>query len=209
MSNEKIVAESRTEFGKGAARRVRRDGKIPAVIYGRGSEPIHLTLPGHATTMALRHHGTSAILELEIDGKPQLALTKQVQVDNLKRVIEHIDFIAVTKGETLQVELILSTVGEAAKGTIVTVTHPSLIVEAEATAVPESVEVSVEGAEAGTTITASDVVLPSGVTLVSDPDLQVAHVAAAPTAAQVEADLEAAEADAGIVHDEPEAVDSE
>lgn len=209
MSNEKIVAESRTEFGKGAARRVRRDGKIPAVIYGHGSEPIHLTLPGHATTMALRHHGTSAVLELEIDGKSQLALTKQVQVDNLKRVIEHIDFIAVTKGETLQVELVLNTVGEAAKGTIVTVTHPSLIVEAEATAVPESVEVSVEGAEAGTTITAADVVLPGGVTLVSDPDLQVAHVAAAPTAAQVEADLEAAEADAGILHDEPGAVESE
>jgi large subunit ribosomal protein L25 len=201
MTSEKITAELRTEFGKGAARRIRRENKIPAVIYGHGAEPIHVTLPGHETMMALRHHGQNALLELDIDGKTQLALTKQVQVDSLRRVIEHVDFVAVKAGEKVTVAVPVQTTGEAAAGTVVTLEHPEISVEAEATHVPESIEVSVEGVEAGTIITAGELQLPSGVTLLTDADANVVNVAAAPTAAQVEAELEAAEAEAGIVHE--------
>ena len=209
MTSEKITAETRTEFGKGAARRIRRENKIPAVIYGHGAEAIHVTLPGHDTMMALKHHGSNALLELTIDGKTQLALTKQVQVDSLRRVIEHIDFVAVKAGEKVTVDVPLTVVGEAAADTLVTLEHTTISVEAEATHVPEALEVSVEGIEAGTLITAGQVTLPEGVTLLTDADVQVVNVAAAPTAAQVEADLEAAEAEAGIVHEESEATEAE
>ncbi|MEX0429014.1 50S ribosomal protein L25/general stress protein Ctc [Nocardioides sp. DS6] len=205
MSSEKITAETRTEFGKGAARRIRREHKIPAVVYGHGGEPIHLTLPGHETMMALKHHGPNALLELSIDGKTQLALTKQVQIDNVRRVIEHVDFIAVKAGEKVLVEIPVVVVGEAAPETLVTTLSETVSVEAEATHVPEAIEVSVAGAEAGTQITAADLTLPSGVTLSADPELLVVHVAAAQTAAALEAELEAAEAEAGIVHEESDA----
>jgi large subunit ribosomal protein L25 len=204
MTSEKITAELRTEFGKGAARRVRREDKIPAVIYGHGSEPIHITLPGHDIVMALRHHGQNALLELDIDGKTQLALTKQVQVDHLRRAIEHIDFVAVKAGEKATVEVTVHVVGDAAPGTVVTLEHATVSLEAEVTHVPESIEVSVEGLAAGTIVTAGELALPQGVTLVTDADANVVNVAAAPTAAQVEAELEAAEAEAGIVHEAPE-----
>ena len=208
MSTEKITAELRTEFGKGFARRTRAAGKIPAVIYGHGNDPIHVSLPGHETMMALRHHGLNALLELNIDGKTQLALTKAVQIDNLRRVIEHIDFVAVVAGEKVTVEIPVVTTGEAAPGTIVTLEHTTLTVEAEAIHVPESLEVSVEGLAAGENITASDIVLPKGSTLVADADSVIVHIAAAPTAAQVEADLASAEAEAGIVHDAPESTEA-
>ena len=208
MSTEKITAELRTEFGKGFARRTRAAGKIPAVIYGHGNDPIHVSLPGHETMMALRHHGLNALLELNIDGKTQLALTKAVQIDNLRRVIEHIDFVAVVAGEKVTVEIPVVTTGDAAAGTIVTLEHTTLTVEAEAIHVPESLEVSVEGRAAGENITASDIVLPKGSTLVADADSVIVHIAAAPTAAQVEADLASAEAEAGIVHDAPESTEA-
>jgi large subunit ribosomal protein L25 len=209
MTSEKITAETRTEFGKGAARRIRRENKIPAVVYGHGSEATHVTLPGHATMMALKHHGQNALLELTIDGKTQLALTKQVQVDHIRRVIEHIDFVAVKAGEKVTVDIPVVTTGDAAPDTLVTLEHAEISVEAEATHVPESVEVSVEGIEAGTIITAGEITLPQGVTLVADADLQVVNVAAAPTAAQLEAELESAEAEAGIVHEESDAAIAE
>ena len=114
MATEKITAETRTEFGKGAARRIRREDKIPAVIYGHGNDPIHVTLPGHATMMALKHGGANALLELDIDGDEQLALTKQVQVDPIRRVLEHIDFVAVRRGEKVTVDVPVHLVGEAA-----------------------------------------------------------------------------------------------
>ena len=204
MATEKITAETRTEFGKGAARRIRRQDKIPAVVYGHGGDPIHLTLPGHETMMALRHHGPNALLELSIDGKTQLALTKQVQIDNVRRLIEHVDFIAVKAGEKVTVDVPVTVVGEAAPETLVTITSETVTVEAEATHVPESIEVSVEGLEAGTQITAAELALPSGTTLSADPELLVVHVAAAQSAAALEAELEAAEAEAGIVHEEHE-----
>lgn len=205
MTSEKITAEKRTEFGKGAARRIRRENKIPAVIYGHGSDAIHVTLPGHETMMALKHHGQNALLELTVDGTTQLALTKQVQVDNVHRAIEHIDFVAVKAGEKVTVSIPVVTVGEAAPDTLVTLEHTEVTVDAEATHVPESLEVSVEGVEAGTMITAGEITLPQGVTLAMDADAQIVNIAAAQSAAQLEAELEAAEAEAGIVHEESDA----
>lgn len=205
MSEANITAELRNEFGKGASRRARRDGKIPAVIYGHGEDPIHVTLPGHQTTMALRHMGTNAVLELAIEGKTQLALTKAVQVDPIKRVIEHIDFVAVRKGEKVHVDIPVHTTGDAAKETLVVLENATIQVEAEATHIPEGIEVDIEGAEAGTQILAGQITLPKGTSLLSDSELLVVHVTAAPTAAQVEAELAEAEAEAGIEHEAPAA----
>jgi len=195
MSSEKITAELRTEFGKGAARRIRRADKIPAVIYGHGADPIHLTLPGHETMMALKHHGPNALLELDVDGKTQLVLTKQVQVDDIRRVIEHVDFIAVRAGEKVTVEVPVVVVGDAAPGTMVTTENAAISLEAEATHVPEQIEVSVEGVEAGTQITAADVTLPQGTSLAGDPELLIVNVTEAQTIAEepAEGEDEAAE----------------
>ncbi|MBM7518801.1 50S ribosomal protein L25/general stress protein Ctc [Nocardioides nitrophenolicus] len=205
MSTEKIQAEVRTEFGKGAARRIRREHKIPAVVYGHGNEPVHLTLPGHDTMMAIKHGGANAVLELEFDGQSQLALTKQVQVDPVRRVLEHVDFVAVKRGEKVTVDVPVHVVGDAAPETLVVTENATIQVEAEATHIPEQFEVSIEGAEAGTQILAGQVELPSGVTLLTEADTLVVNVTAAQTAEQAEAELEEAEAEAGIEKDEPEA----
>jgi large subunit ribosomal protein L25 len=202
---EKITAEKRTEFGKGAARRIRRAHKIPAVVYGHGNDPIHLTLPGHDTMMALKHGGANALLELDIDGSSQLALTKQVQVDPIRRVLEHIDFVAVRRGEKVTVDVPIHVSGDAAPETLVVTEHATVQVEAEATNIPERIEVSVDGAPVGTQIHASDLVLPDGTTLLTDPEALVVNVTQAQTAEQLEAELAEAEAEAGIVHEEAEA----
>ncbi|WP_418060239.1 50S ribosomal protein L25/general stress protein Ctc [Pimelobacter simplex] len=193
MSTEKIKAEVRTEFGKGAARRIRRDNKVPAVVYGHGNEPIHLTLPGHDTMMALKHGGANALLELDIDGTAQLALTKQVQVDPVRRVLEHVDFVAVVRGEKVTVDVPVHVVGDAASGTLVVTENTTLQVEAEATHIPEQFEVSIEGAEAGTQILAGQVELPAGTTLLTDADTLVVNVTEQQAA---EPEAEAAEGDA-------------
>lgn len=205
MSEELIKAEARTEFGKGAARRIRREAKVPAVIYGHGIEPLHITLPGHTTMMALRHGGANALLHIEVDGKEQLALTKQVQSDPIKGFLEHIDFVLVKKGEKVTVEVPVHVVGEAKPDALVVTEANVVTIEAEATHIPESIEVSVEGAESGTQVLASDLKLPKGSTLVTDGDALIINVTHAPTAAEVEAELEEAEAEAGIEHDAPEA----
>jgi large subunit ribosomal protein L25 len=196
---EKITAEMRTEFGKGAARRIRRDNKIPAVVYGHGNDPMHLTLPGHSTMMALKHGGANALLELDIEGKSQLALAREVQVDPLRRVLEHIDFVAVRKGEKVTVDVPVHVVGDAVSETLVVTENATVQVEAEATNIPEFIEVSVEGAPVGTQIHASD--LPEGTTLLVDPETLVVNITQAQTAEQLEAELSEAEADAGIVHE--------
>jgi large subunit ribosomal protein L25 len=201
---EKITAEMRTQFGKGAARRVRGDHKIPAVVYGHGNDPVHVTLPGHDTMMALKHGGANALLELDIEGQSQLALTKQVQVDPIRRVLEHIDFVAVRRGEKVTVDVPVHVQGEAAPETLVVTEHATVQVEAEATAIPERIEVSVEGAAIGTQIHASDLVLPEGTTLLTDPESLIVNVTQAQTAEQLEAELAEAEAEAGIVHEEGE-----
>ena len=202
---EKITAEKRTEFGKGAARRIRRENKIPAVVYGHGSDPDHVTLPGHDTMMALRHGGANALLDLQIDGKSQLALTKHVQVDPIRRVIEHVDFIAVVRGEKVTVDVPIHVVGDAAAETLVVNENATVQVEAEATHIPEVIEVSVEGAEAGTQILAKDLDLPNGVTLAADEELLIVNVTAQISEEALEAELAEAEADAGIEHEASDA----
>ena len=209
MAAEKIKAETRTEFGKGAARRIRREHKVPAVVYGHGNEPIHLTLPGHETMLALKHGGANALLELDIDGSSQLALTKQVQIDPIRRTLEHVDFVAVRRGEKVTVDVPVHVVGQAGPDTLVVTEHATVQVEAEATHIPEFVEVSVEGAEVGTQVLASQLDLPEGSTLLTDPETLVVNVTNAPTEQEVEAELEEAEAEAGIERDETEAAADE
>ena len=205
MSTEKITAEVREEFGKGAARRIRRDNKIPAVVYGHGNDTVHVTLPGHATMMALKHGGANALLELDINGDSQLALAREVQIDPLRRVIEHVDFVAVRRGERVTVDVAVHTVGEAATETLVVTENATVQVEAEATHIPEQIEVDIEGAAVGTQILASDLRLPSGTTLVTDPETLVINVTQQVSAEALEAELEEAEADAGIVHEASDA----
>ena len=205
MSEDLIKAEPRTEFGKGAARRIRRADKVPAVIYGHGNDPIHVTLPGHDTMLAIRHGGANAVLNIEVDGKVQLALTKQVQADPIKGFLEHVDFVAVRKGEKVTVEVPIHVVGEAAPDALVVTEHNAVTIEAEATHIPENIEVSVEGAEVGTQILASDLTLPSGSTLLLDPETLIVNVSHAPTAEEVESELAEAEAEAGIEHEAPQA----
>lgn len=195
MSAEKIIAEKRTEFGKGFARRLRAAGRIPAVVYGHGSEATHLSLPGHETMMALRHGGANALLELDLDGEEHLTLAKEVQVDPIRRVIEHVDLIAVVRGEKVTVEVPVHVVGEAGPDTLVVTEHPTIQLEAEATHVPEAIEVEVKDAPAGTQFLASDLVLPQGVSLSGDADALVVNVVAQATAAAHEAEL--AESPAG------------
>src|ERR1700754_4422152 len=199
---EKITAEKRTEFGKGAARRIRRDNKIPAVVYGHGNDPIHVTLPGHDTMMALKHGGANALLELDIEGSTQLALTKQVQIDPIKRHLEHIDFVAVRRGEKVTVDVPVLLAGEAVRETLVVTENTTIQIDAEATHIAESIEVSIEGAEVGTQIHASDLTLPSGSTLLTDPETLVVNVTQQVSAEALEAELEEAEAEAGIERDE-------
>jgi large subunit ribosomal protein L25 len=206
MSAEKITAEIRTEFGKGAARRIRREDKIPAVVYGHGNETMHLTLPGHETMMALKHGGSNALLDLDIDGTTQLALTKQVQIDSIRRVIEHVDLVAVRRGEKVTVDVPVHVIGEAGPDTLVVTEQSEISLEAEATHIPEYIEVSVEGAAVGTQIHASDLELPEGSTLLTDDEALVVNVTQQISEEALEAELEEAEAEAGIEKEEHEEV---
>ena len=198
---EKIAAETRTEFGKGAARRIRRDNKIPAVIYGHGAEPLHVTLPGHQTMMALKHGGANALLALDFDGTEHLALTKQVQVDPIRRVIEHVDFVTVIRGEKVIVDIAIHVIGDAAPDSLVVTENNTIQVETEATHIPEFIEVSIEKAPIGTLIHARDLNLPKGSVLLLDGETLIVNITEAPTAEEVEAELEEAEAEAGIERD--------
>ena len=203
MSETKLVAEKRTQFGKGAARKIRRDHKIPAVMYGHGTEPVHITLPGHETMMALKQ--VNALLTIEIDGKEELALAKDVQRDAIKPVIEHVDLVVVKRGEKVTVDVPVHVEGEAAAETVVTVDTQALQLEVEATNIPENVVVSVEGLEAGTQVHASQVELPRGAALLTDPETLVVNVTQQVSAEALEAELAEAEAEAGIEHEESEA----
>jgi large subunit ribosomal protein L25 len=210
VSEVRITAESRTEFGKGAARRLRRDNKVPAVLYGHGTDPRHISLPGHELMLALKT--SNVLLTLDIDGADELALPKDIQRDPIKGFLEHVDLVVVRRGEKVTVEIGVHLVGEAAPDTFVTTELNSLAVEAEATHIPTGFEVSVDGLKVGDQIHAKDVQLPSGVTLVTDPDALLVNVTAAPTAEQLEAELAEAEAEVGIVHeptDEEQAAQAE
>ncbi|HWL96772.1 MAG TPA: 50S ribosomal protein L25/general stress protein Ctc [Nocardioidaceae bacterium] len=200
MSEVKIQAEPRTEFGKGAARRIRRNDKVPAVLYGHGTDPIHIALPGHDTMLALKN--ANALLSIDIEGENRLALPKQVQRDPIKGFIEHVDLLIVRKGEKVTVDIPLVVEGEVVSEGLLVTEHQTLSVEAEATHIPESVELSVEGLEIGAQILAKDLDLPEGTTLQLDEDALVVHVVAAPTAEELEEELAEAEAEAGIEREE-------
>ncbi|MFE9043278.1 50S ribosomal protein L25/general stress protein Ctc [Streptomyces sp. NPDC012421] len=197
MSEVKLTAAVRTEFGKGAARKIRRAAAVPAVLYGHGTDPVHLTLPAHETTMALRT--PNVLLSLDIDGKgSELAIPKAAQRDPLKGSLEHVDLLLVKRGEKVTVEIVVETEGDLAPGAfLVENVLNTLAVEAEATHIPESVTVSIEGLSAGDSIHAKDVALPKGTTLVTDADAVVIQILAAqaeePAAESAEGD-EAAEA---------------
>ncbi|KAB1986352.1 50S ribosomal protein L25/general stress protein Ctc [Streptomyces triticiradicis] len=178
MSEVKLAAESRTEFGKGAARRVRREGKVPGVVYGHGTDPIHVTLPGHELLLALRT--PNVLISLDLDGKSELAIPKAVQRDPLKGFLEHVDLLLVKRGEKVTVEVFVQTEGELAPGSfLVENVLNTLTVEAEATHIPESVTVSIEGLEAGASIHAKDIKLPKGTTLAIDEDAVVIQILSA------------------------------
>ena len=167
MADEnKLSAGKRTSFGKGAARKLRAAGSIPAVIYGHGGEPQHVTLPAHETALLLRK--SNVVVTLDIEGSKELVLVKDVQKDPVRQIIEHVDVIVVRKGEKVTVDVSVHVEGDSYPGTIVVVDHNTLSVEAEATHIPTSLTVSVEGLTDGTQIHAGDVTLPSGTTLVTD-----------------------------------------
>ncbi|GAB2456247.1 50S ribosomal protein L25/general stress protein Ctc [Xylanimonas ulmi] len=193
MAEIKLVAEARTEFGKGAARRIRREDKIPAVLYGHGAAPVHVTLPGHETTLSLRQ--SNALFSIELDGKAQLAVAKDVQRDPVRNIVEHIDLLVVKAGEKIAVEVPVVVVGEPAPGAIHLVEAQTLSLEAEATHLPQSIEVSIEGMAAGTVVTAGDVTLPTGVSLLTDAEHIVVAVAE-PQGERAEDEGEAAEGEA-------------
>ena len=207
MSEVRIVAEPRTEFGKGAARRTRRAHKVPAVLYGHGSDPRHVSLPGHELMLALKIK--NALLTLEIDGKDELAIPKAIQRDPIKGVLEHVDLLLVRRGEKVKVAVALHVVGDPVPDAMIVSELNALEVMAEATHIPAGFEVSVAGRPIGSQILAKEIELPSGVELVTDPEHLVVNIIGAPTEAQAEAELAEAEAEAGIVHDEPEPESSE
>ncbi|MGW0421664.1 50S ribosomal protein L25/general stress protein Ctc [Streptomyces sp. NPDC003015] len=194
MADVKLTGETRTEFGKGAARRIRRDSKVPAVVYGHGAEPVHITLPGHELQLALRT--PNVLLTLDIEGKTQLAIPKAVQRDAIKGFLEHVDLLLVNRGEKVNVEVYVHTEGELAPGAYL-LEHvlSTLNVEAEATHIPESVTVSIAGLEAGDSILAKDIPLPEGTTLLTDEDAVVLQILAAQAEeAPAEGESEATEA---------------
>lgn len=206
MSETTLVAEERTAFGKGAARAVRRAKKVPAVLYGHGQQPRHLSLPGHQLMLALKHGGTNALLTLQLsDGQEQLALPKAVTRDPIKGFLEHVDLLVVRSGEKVTINVPIATTGEARSDVVLTHQVVELVVEAEATHIPSSFEVSVDGLLPGVTIFARDVALPAGITLITDPEAIVISAQAAPTASQVESELSEAEAEVGIERPAPQA----
>jgi large subunit ribosomal protein L25 len=165
-TTDKLTATVRTQFGKGAARKIRANDLIPAVIYGHGTDPKHITLPGHETMLLLRK--ANALIDLDIEGTSQLALVKDVQRDPVRQIIEHVDFIVVRRGERVEVDVPVHVVGEPAPGAIVLQDANTILVSAEATHIPENIEVSVEGLEIGTSVAIQDVKLPQGVQLVDE-----------------------------------------
>ncbi len=188
MSEVRLAAEPRTEFGKGAARRTRRAGKIPAVLYGHGSDPQHVALPALEFARVVREQGSNAVLSLNLNGQPQLALTKTVTVHPLRRYIEHVDLLLVRRGEKVVVDVNVVVIGNAAPETLVAQELTTLQVEADALSIPDEFEISVEGAAVGTRILAGEITLPEGVELRTDPEYLVVNVVASPTAEDLAGD---------------------
>lgn len=186
-TDSRVHAELRENFGKGYARRLRAAGKIPAVIYGHGAAPVHVALPGHQVGLLIRR--ANAVLELDVNGTHQLTLVKDVQKDPVHQIIEHIDLLIVKKGEKIQVDVPVLVVGESFSGTIVNLDNATVALEVEATHIPEHVEVDVEGLEEGAHITAADLALPKGASLVTEPETLIVAITvpSAAAAAEIEA----------------------
>jgi len=189
VSEARIAAETRTEFGKGAARRTRRAGKIPAVLYGHGTEPQHVALPSIEFARVVREQGRNAVLTLDIDGTPQLALTKTVVVHPVRPYIEHVDLLVIKRGEKVSVEVQIVVTGDPVPGSLINQELNLVEIAADVSSIPESIEVSVEDVAIGTQILAGQLQLPEGSTLVSDPELLVINVVPA-TDADVESDAD-------------------
>lgn len=195
----RVAAEQRTEFGKGAARRTRRANKIPAVLYGHGTDPLHLAFPSLEFARVLREHGTNAVLTVGVSGQEHLALVKTVVVHPIRNYIEHCDLVVIRRGEQVTVDVTVVLTGDAAPGTLVTQEANTLQVQADVMSIPDEFEVSVAGAVVGTQVQAGQVELPDGVTLQTDPEALVVNVVAAPTAEDLEAELDIE--GAGVVED--------
>ncbi len=194
--NLTLVAESRSEFGKGAARRARAAGKIPAVLYGHGTEPVHVVLPGHQTALALKH--ANALLTIKLGDKSELVIARDVQRDAVRRTIDHVDLLIVKKGEKIAVEIPIHMVGEPFSGNIAVQEFMTLHISAEATSLPERFEVSVEGLKEGAHISASQIELPKGAELITDPEAVLIAVSSTRALASAEgAEAAAGEEEAG------------
>lgn len=204
MADEiRIAAESRTEFGKGAARRVRRAGKVPGVLYGHGTDPVHLAFDTVEFAAVLRENGRNALLTITgLGGQPPMALAKSIVRDPIKGFFEHVDLVLVRRGEKVQVDVRVVIMGEAGAGTLVFQNEDTLTVEADATNIPEEITVVIEEAEIGTQFLAGDIRLPEGSELVSDPELLVVNVTEAPTEEAMEEEIDTE--GAGVEEDVPE-----
>ena len=207
MADVKIAAEPRTEFGKGAARRTRRAGRVPAVLYGHGTDPVHLSFDTVEFAAVIRENGRNAVLTVTGVGSQQLALTKSVVRDPIKGHIEHVDLVLVRRGEKVQVDVRVVTLGEAAPGTLVFQNEDTLTIEADALNIPEEITVVIDGAEVGTQFLAGDIRLPEGAELVSDPELLVVNVTEAPSEEALEEEIDTE--GAGVEEDAPETEDGE
>lgn len=183
-----LTAAVRQTTGKGASRRARREGRVPVVLYGHGTEPQHLELNAHDFAAVLRNTGTNAVLTLDIDGQEQLALTKALDIHPIRRSIQHADLLVVRRGEKVTVEVHVVVEGDATPGTLVTQDANAVVIEADVQSIPEQLTISVEGAEAGTQFLAGQLELPSGVTLITDPDVLVVNVVEAPSAEELESE---------------------
>jgi large subunit ribosomal protein L25 len=190
----RITAEPRTEFGKGGARRTRRAGNVPAVLYGHGTDPRHISLPSRDFEHALRTDGANVLLDLQLAEGSELALPKSIQRDPVRGAIEHVDLILVRRGERITVEIVIQIVGEVIPGGLLDQSLTTLAVTAEATNIPAGVEVSVDGLEIGGAVHAGTVSLPEGVELAGDPEQVVIHIVPAPTAEELEAEIGEVEA---------------
>ncbi|MER7362239.1 50S ribosomal protein L25/general stress protein Ctc [Nonomuraea wenchangensis] len=206
MSEVRIAAEPRTTFGKGAARKIRRADKVPAVLYGHGIEPKHLTLPGHEVLLALRT--ANVLIRLQGEGVDELALPKGVQRDPIKGFVEHVDLLLVKRGEKVTVEIPVTTVGDVNSEGLLDLQLTALPIEAEATNIPTGVEVDVEGLEVGASVTAGELKLPEGSSLATDAETVVVQVIAKPTEAVEEAEGEAAEGETAAAAAEGESAEA-
>ncbi len=204
MSEIRLAAETRTEFGKGGARRTRRAGKVPAVIYGHGADPRHVALVAHDLAHALRKGGSNALLTLDVEDGEQLVIPKSVQRHPIKGYFEHVDLLAVRRGEKVTVDVSISVTGEVVPGGLLNQENTSISVEADATAIPTGFEVSITDLAIGGQITAGDVALPAGTTLITDPESLVLAISEAPTADQLDAEVAEAAEELGMVEDAPE-----